>query len=327
MTAQEALGSQWSNPKPYFPHRGSPEKRAQPTQGKLFQDPKPVAGHRYPRGYTPERMAEVRRETDDVVRHSQPGVSLGRKPISYSLTGSTLDSPYNVRQGKRLAQEAIARSNIPAEHLQGLQRIGLESGLRGTGFGLEDKLGSYAPAKREISIEPLRGSLEQERGRPARGLILDQAQLRRNKGLSRQQAQPIYDAALVHEIGHHVDFTRRRIAGSQERTKRALGSPTGRGKAEGEADRYMLNRFRNDPRNQRRTQFNPETQTYGAMGLLYKGYPTDLARRGKAATEISQAGEATQERTNRNRKAAASATRKALTRYRQSQKRRSSARR
>jgi len=109
------------------------------------------------------------------------------------------------------------------------------------------------------------------------------------------------------------------MAGQQERSKRFLSTPTGRGKAEGEADRYMLQRFRPDPRTKGATA---ETQTYGAMGLLYKGYPQDLARRGKAAAETASAAGEARERRNLNRKAAASQTRKALTRYRQQQKRR-----
>jgi hypothetical protein len=129
----------------------------------------------------------------------------------------------------------------------------------------------------------------------------------------------MYDTALIHEIGHHADFTRRRIAGSQERTRRFFASPTGVGKAEGAADRYMLERFRTDPRTK---GFSPETQTYGAMGLLYRGYPKDLAQRGKAAAQQASTAEEQRTRTNLNRKAAASATRKALTRYRQQQKRR-----
>jgi hypothetical protein len=307
MTEPENLNdSQFGPMKPYYPHRGSPEKRAQPTQGKLFQEGPPQTAARYPRGYTPQRMGEVRKATDYLI--NEPELH------SFSLTGSSLTSPYNVRGGKRLAQEDIARSDVPVKHLEGLGRISLRSGLRGSGFGLEDRLGSYSPASRAIDIEPMRGDLG-----TARGLITSKEQLRKNKGISRVQAQSMYGSALIHEIGHHVDFTRRRISGSEERTKRFLSSPTGRGKAEGEADRYMLQRFRTDPRTK---GFTPETQTYGAMGLLYRGYPKDLVRRGQGAREAEKGRQEIETQTNLRRKGAASQTRKALTRYRQQQKRR-----
>src|SRR5215831_11293039 len=286
MTSEDVVNQvQFFTPKPYFPHRGSPEKRAQPTQGKLFQEPKPSTLARYPRGYTPERMSEVREKTGWLI--NAPGGS------SFSLTGSSLDSPYNVPHGARLAQEAIARSDVPMKHLENLGRISLRSGLRGTGFGLEDRLGSYTPASRAIDIEPMRGDLSSRRG-----LITSKEQLRKNRGISRPEAENMYGSALIHEIGHHVDFTRRRMAGQQERSRRFLSTPTGRGKAEGEADRYMLQRFRPDPRTKGATA---ETQTYGAMGLLYKGYPQDLARRGKAAAETASAAGEARERRNINR--------------------------
>lgn len=310
MTSPENLNdSQFGPMKPYYPHRGSPEKRAQPTQGKLFQEGPPQTAARYPRGYTPGRMQEVRGATDYLINEPERH--------SFSITGSTLDSPYNVRQGKRLAQEAIARSDVPVKHLEGLGRISLRSGLRGVGFGLEDRLGSYNPASRAIDIEPLRGDLS-----TGRGLIMNKEQLRKNKGIPRRQAQSIYDSALIHEIGHHEDFSRRfrgQRAMTEERAKRYLGSRTGRGEAEGAADRYMLSRFRTDPRTK---GFTPETQTYGAMGVVYPGYPKDLVRRGQGAREAEKGQEEIQGQTNLARKGAAQQTRKALTRYRQQQKRR-----
>ncbi len=50
--SQDALSKQqWANPKPYITKGG---------QGKLFPDQKPDDSVRYPRGYTPDRMAEVK---------------------------------------------------------------------------------------------------------------------------------------------------------------------------------------------------------------------------------------------------------------------------
>jgi hypothetical protein len=295
---------------PYFPHRGSPEKRAQPTQGKLFQEGKPAEEHRYPRGYTPQRMKEVRRAT---IGKFDASPSLF--PVSYSPTGATLDSPYNVAHGPRLAREAIARSDIPVKHLEGISRISLQHGMRPGNM----TLGSYAPSQRSIDIEPLKGDLS-----TPRGLMTSPEQERKRQGVTRQRAQPIYDAALVHEIGHHADFAKRFPKGMNEEEvqKEIIDKPTGRGRAEGAADKYQLDRFKNDPRNQRQTKFDPETQTYGAKGINYKGYPKALTQRGEETAVRTHTAGVAIERTNLNRKAAAQQTRKALTRYRQSQARR-----
>jgi hypothetical protein len=83
--------------RPYYPHRGSPEKRAQPTQGKLFRDPKPTDEARYPRGYTPERMQEVR-----------------GMPIEIH---EGYEGAFSGPEGPRQVREVIARSTTPAHEL------------------------------------------------------------------------------------------------------------------------------------------------------------------------------------------------------------------
>ena len=91
-------------PKPYFPHRGSPEKRHQGTQGKLFRDPKPADDVRYPRGYTPERM--------DAVRSQPIHVHVGedrRGQKGASFTGPA---------GAERVWQTLARSTLPADHIQ-----------------------------------------------------------------------------------------------------------------------------------------------------------------------------------------------------------------
>jgi hypothetical protein len=312
MTSPEVVNStQFSDPKPYYPHRGSPEKRAQPTQGKLFQEPKPVAEHRYPRGYTPERMDEVRTA---MVGKIHSGGAFFDSP-SYSGTGATLDSPFNVPHGPRLVREAIARSDVPVKDLRGLNRLTLEHGMRAA-----RAFGSYDPPAKSISMEPVHGSFAN-----SRGLMITESMQKSRKGITRTAAKPWFDAALIHEIGHHVDFSRAFPKGINPLENReVLTSPLGRGKAEGKADTYMLKRFRNDPRNQRRTKFDPALQTYGGKGNILRGYPKKLAVSGMEAAVSAQKAGQEQERTNKNRKAAASQTRKAVTRYRQSQRRRRS---
>lgn len=89
---------------PYYPHRGSPEKRAQPTQGKLFSDPKPTDEHRYQRGYTPERMEAVRQQPIHVYtgenRRGQKG------------------APFTGPAGAARVWDTLARSTLPADHIR-----------------------------------------------------------------------------------------------------------------------------------------------------------------------------------------------------------------
>jgi hypothetical protein len=92
---------------PHFPHRGSPEKRAQPTQGKLFADPKPADAQRYQRGYTPERMAEVR--------------SSGMRVESAVKTSKSAE--YVGPSGVAQLKQVIARSDTPAPELKGMHVI------------------------------------------------------------------------------------------------------------------------------------------------------------------------------------------------------------
>lgn len=80
---------------PYFP--GNDKTKA--SQGKLFHDPKPVDEHRYQRGYTPARMAEVRGMTLDI----QPGEK----------------GPFTGPGAAHRVHEVIARSTTPAhEHVE-----------------------------------------------------------------------------------------------------------------------------------------------------------------------------------------------------------------
>src|SRR5215469_1047932 len=113
MTEPENLNdSQFGPMKPYYPHRGSPEKRAQPTQGKLFQEGKPQTPARWPRGYSPERMAAV--------KEHGPVITGGDQPYSPPLTAPTWNSPYNPPQGRRRAKEPIARPSMNVTKLKDL---------------------------------------------------------------------------------------------------------------------------------------------------------------------------------------------------------------
>lgn len=80
--------------KPYFPGQGD-----KPSQGKLFRDPKPTDRVRYQRGYTPERMAEVR-----------------AMPMETHQLAS--NAPFRGHSGERRLHEVIARSTAPVSDIQ-----------------------------------------------------------------------------------------------------------------------------------------------------------------------------------------------------------------
>jgi hypothetical protein len=81
---------------PYFTRGG---------QGKFFPDQKPKPEHRYPRGYTPERMGEVR----GADLHFE---SLHEMPEIY---GGEKEGAFGGPAGARRMAETVARSTMPLE--------------------------------------------------------------------------------------------------------------------------------------------------------------------------------------------------------------------
>ena len=74
-------------------------------QGKLFGDEKPSAKNRYPRGYTPERMAQVKKAPLQITNRT-----------TRAERESGMNAPMTGYGGVREAQEVIARSTIPMKH-------------------------------------------------------------------------------------------------------------------------------------------------------------------------------------------------------------------
>lgn len=312
-----------------------PDPRAHlKVQPSLFnqRQVKPADPLRYQRGYTPERMQEVRQATEGVISVPRYGEAVppakqpcptcggqGHSPqttiqpwmrqdanlqqswaerggvvnggvvhwpgqkcwtcggsgqlTAYSrmTTGremsQTLDHPFYTPHGGRMIQEAIARSTIPTEHLEGLQGIELEP-VRKVGMsGMADTYGLYTknrrirmfpvPAKTprrgpqagQRLIEPI-GEVQPENvrlgfARKAKPTMADMVPVR--SPTQRQKAE----GTLIHEIGHHVSLTTPgRGAGAEE---------------EARADRYMMEHWRPDPRDVRQQRdINMQRMTYMA---------------------------------------------------------------
>lgn len=220
------------------------------SQGTLFQGGKPAPQHRWPRGYSPTRMAQVA----GALIHGGGGVSVtADKDAVLNSEATGISHPHlNVFSGnhtRRLMLEPIARADIPAPYVAALSG-GIH--LRVHGDTPQGEAAHYNPETRTINVN------RQVWHAPER-VQLAQA-----------------DATLVHEMGHHIDFVHNAYAYDAMSRRHPQGFEGIRGMLEANADRAMVERFRNDPRNQRKTGFDVSSHTYGRRGydshLRQSGY-------------------------------------------------------
>jgi len=200
--------------KPYFTKSGI---------GKLFRDPKPIDKHRYPWGYTPERMREVRNTHLDITH-----------------VGSDTDA-FGGPGGAHRAYGVIARSTTPVEDFQSTPHGYTEDDYH----PLEIMTGS--PMRRGVS-----GMYHSTRDATYhRGLI----EISGEKGehppgprsrFDRSVAEHQAGQTLLHELGHYKS----RMV--ENNPSAAYDTPTQRGKEEAVADDNKVTRYRPDPRDVRR---------------------------------------------------------------------------
>jgi hypothetical protein len=110
------LSSQFGSP--YFPKGG---------QGKLFHDPKPIDEHRYQRGYTPERMADV----EDASWNTLHGSGQLQAHFKQSLARST--APLDAMRGQ-VSEVQLSHGHEKGHHVLGQHEtsMGLFTGLGGS---------------------------------------------------------------------------------------------------------------------------------------------------------------------------------------------------
>jgi hypothetical protein len=217
--------------------RMQPNMKARPgAQGTLFQGGKPTAQHRWPRGYEPTRMASVAAVTQNM--------SVVHDPGAHADASSELAHPHlntnSVEHSKRLMREPLARSNATLSDLATLSG-GIH--LRVTKGTDPSEYAHYSPANAAINV-----NRQPYLNEPDPRVRIAQA-----------------DSILMHEVGHHVDFQHNLHDYAAEARKTGFDSM--RGRLEGNADKHMLESFRNDPRNQRKTKFDVGDMTYGQRGL------------------------------------------------------------
>lgn len=203
------------------------------SQGTLFQGGKPTAEHRWPRGYAPSRMAEAVDRLGGGGVHSR--IHLDVDPEENDHDFHPHFNPTSEDHTRRLITEGIARSTTPLHDLTHLNSLTLTNRRMGGTLGMHSTYGNFMGiSRREITIGP------------------------HPDGPTQREALAHADSTLTHELGHHSD---------------SLHQPdyihTDQGRLEAQADQHMLDRFRNDPRNQRKTLFNVGDFTYGQRGAAH----------------------------------------------------------
>jgi len=223
---------------PHFPGNNSKGW----SQGKLFKDPKPTDEHRYQRGYTPERMQEVRGARMDI--------DAGPSQVPDRVRAG----PFTEHGGERHVQEVIARSTTPMHEINvpktpwGSDRdpddvfplhinAGVTSGMgaRGRSFA-----GTY------------KGGGSHERGE------IDLAGGALGNHLGNERA----GQTLLHELGHYKSAKVEHNDSAHYRT------PSQRGKEEAVADDNEMERWRPDPRDVRAGRSKAPQASYENSGAF-----------------------------------------------------------
>lgn len=190
------------------------------AQGTLFSGGKKYASDkRYPRGYTPERLADVK----DSVDTSNVSVSWGQQRTLEALHG-TQKAPYvgDFGEPNRKLIDGIARSTVPTDHL----------------------LYTDADRQKDDVIRFTTGHERDSLGQNVAGhYVSRQLQAKQGAGSNTRPVIAVTKGfedtpTTIHEIGHHVD--------SEERGYHyhSHSNPVGVGAAEGRADAYADTHYR-----------------------------------------------------------------------------------
>lgn len=175
------------------------------SQGTLFQGGSDqMTDAKWPRHYTPERLAEAHEAVSPSKRVLRDRPGMGK---------------YDTNPDTRRLIDTVARSTVPAEHLQRLQ---------------------FSPGKLPEEMNTGSGDAQMT----ADGLYTRPRSPRGNAHISVRQGMADNPVA-IHEIGHHASF----LAGGAD-----FGNRTKMGREEGKADAYAQEHFRD--RRGRSTSFD-----------------------------------------------------------------------
>jgi hypothetical protein len=211
-------------------------------QGKLFSDPKPTNEHRYQRGYTPERMAEVRNARMDI----NAGPS---KHPERTKTG-----PFTEHGGERHIQEVIARSTTP------MHEINVPKTTWGSDIDPDD---AY-PLHINAGVTSFGGSRSYAGTYRGGGSHYERGQIDLAGGSIGSHSGPERAGqTLLHEMGHY------RSAKVEHNPSAEYRTPGQVGKEEAFADDNEVERWRPDPRDVRKGKSKPPTPGYENSGAFY----------------------------------------------------------
>jgi hypothetical protein len=175
MAASDHTGQQFSA------YDERPGFRKSSGQGYLFRNQAPAMGpNQYPRGYTPERMQDVRANMPPVANMG------GQVTMGVRLS----DEDPNPGQESDYTARAFARSQVPAEHLKGVTAIYTSHPSHGNA-------GHYTMDRRD----PSKGTIEMTDSAvsPVKGPT------RRATRKARQDHADRFERTAVHENGHHME--------------------------------------------------------------------------------------------------------------------------
>lgn len=235
------------------PYKGNPQ------QGTLFHarakelDP---TGQRYPRGYTPERQAEVREAVGDVgyssfgISRSYHGDAAPPALISEAEFGDMgPDEKRNWGEGRAVIHNAVARSTVPTDVVER------------TRFGVTPNIGHnglYLPGNETLLFGRDAKDAQDHREGFGSGYPTPEVQ-RLNQGQT-----------VIHELGHAADPALDPLRGKRnvlidrgvELPVEGYTEPKDLGRAEEFADDFAEQHFRPDPRAGRRQTFDTATASY-----------------------------------------------------------------
>lgn len=231
-------GLQFFKPEPYFTKGG---------QGKLFPDPKPIAQHRYQRGYTPERMREVKGSMLDVTSTGRGNFAgpAGIDRVYQTIARSTTPVHEFNETPVRTAWRKSGRPDHPNIDTSDMFPLHIETGHDVAKLsGIGNAAATYNAG----------GTWE-------RGLA--------RVGADTHDTEEHAGQSLLHEIGHYrsekVENTGHQSSYGKD--------PAETGREEAFADDNMVTRWRPDPRDVRRGTSHPKEPSYeGGGGVFPRGY-------------------------------------------------------
>jgi hypothetical protein len=220
-----------------MPFTGAPRIKNKPNaQGTLFQGgaDQMTDKARYPRGYTPDRMNNVR----DQVQVRSVNWGLGDQQARQNGGQyNPLHNPWSPGHTAQLVHEPLARSSMTGAQMRGMS-VEVHAQPHDRGKGL---LGQYDSMTKKVSIYP----------HPNHD----------DEGADNDMAS----STLLHEAGHHADVAAN--IGTYHRRLVEEGEPLDagmRGEMETAADTHMVNNFAPHPA---RPGFDVQKETYGQRGV------------------------------------------------------------